>query len=59
MSDFIFSDGGSLFLGLWTAIVAALSILAFGRDLLPTGLRPRPVPQDRASSRDSIERNLH
>jgi hypothetical protein len=60
MSDFIFSDAGSLFFGLWTAVVAALSILAFGRDLIPASLRPlpRPIQQDRQSSPESLEGNL-
>lgn len=35
MSDWFLFDAGWLFLAAWSAIVAAVSIAAFGRDLLP------------------------
>ncbi len=38
--SFLF-DAGSLFLVVWSAVVATLSIAAFGRDLLPA-----KVPSD-------------
>ncbi len=41
MSDF-FLSAGSFFFAIWTAIVAALSIAAFRRDLLPASLRALP-----------------
>jgi len=36
ISDSFLSDAGWLFLGAWSVVVAAVSILAFGRDLLPS-----------------------
>jgi len=35
MSDSFLSNAGWLFFGVWTAIIFAVSILAFGSDLLP------------------------
>jgi hypothetical protein len=47
------SNAGWLFMSLWSAIVAAVGLTAFGRDLLPTGLqsaaqrqrKPQPPPR--------------
>lgn len=36
LSDSFLSDAGWLFFAAWSVIVAAVSIKAFGRDLLPT-----------------------
>jgi hypothetical protein len=35
MSESFLSDAGSLFFAAWILIVAAVSIVAFGRDLFP------------------------
>jgi hypothetical protein len=35
MSDSFLSNAGWLFFGIWTAIIFAVGILAFGSDLLP------------------------
>lgn len=39
MSDWILTDLGSLFFLAWSAVIAGLSIAAFGRDLLPSKAR--------------------
>jgi hypothetical protein len=54
LSDSFLSDVGWLFFAAWSAVVAAVSLAAFGRDLLPSRLRlgqPQQVePTDRAQS---------
>jgi len=35
MNDWILTDLGSLFFVVWSAVIAGVSIAAFGRDLLP------------------------
>jgi len=49
MSDSIFSDAGWFFFALWSIVVGAISVTAFGRDLLPSKARVEPrrlaVPQ--------------
>ncbi|HKT88945.1 MAG TPA: hypothetical protein VJQ59_10940 [Candidatus Sulfotelmatobacter sp.] len=39
MSDSILTDLGSLFFFVWSAVIAGVSIAAFGRDLLPSRVR--------------------
>ena len=36
MSDAFLSDAGWLFFAVWSVVVGAVSIAAFGRDLLPS-----------------------
>ena len=43
MNDSFLFDAGSLFFALWIAIVAAISIIAFGRDLLPRSTHSDPA----------------
>jgi hypothetical protein len=54
LSDSFLFNAGWLFFAAWSAMVAALSIIAFGRDLLPwrAHLDPAPKPQspDRVST---------
>jgi hypothetical protein len=38
MSEFFLFDAGSLFFIAWIIVVGAVSIVAFGRDLVPTRL---------------------
>ncbi|HEY1678773.1 MAG TPA: hypothetical protein VGG04_13750 [Candidatus Sulfotelmatobacter sp.] len=38
MSEFFLSDAGSLFFIAWIIVVGAVSIVAFGQDLVPTRL---------------------
>ena len=45
MSDSYLFDVGWLFLAAWSAVVAAVSLAAFGRDLLPSSAHPK-VAQD-------------
>jgi hypothetical protein len=56
MSDFFLSNAGSFFLAIWAAIVAALSIAAFGRDLLPASLRAVPDKPVQQPSRARLSR---
>ena len=43
MSDFLFSDAGWFFFALWSIAVTTISIMAFGRDLLPSEPANSPV----------------
>lgn len=43
LSDSFLSDAGWLFFAAWSVIVAAVSIKAFGRDLLPSKAAIDPV----------------
>ena len=45
LSDWFLSDAGWLFFAAWSAVVAAVSLSAFGRDLLPSRLRLEPPPE--------------
>lgn len=45
MSDSIFTDFGSLFFVVWSAVIAGVSIAAFGRDLLPSRARASSTPE--------------
>jgi hypothetical protein len=51
MSDSLFSDAGWFFFALWSVVVGAISVTAFGRDLLPHKARVEPcklaVPQSK------------
>jgi hypothetical protein len=53
LSDAFLSNAGWLFFAAWSAMVAAVSIAAFGRDLLPrrAHLDPSPTPQPAAQVR--------
>lgn len=46
-SESFLSNAGWLFFAAWTAVIAAITIAAFGRDLLPwsTHLDSAPKPQ--------------
>jgi hypothetical protein len=39
MSDSLFSDAGWFFFAVWSVVVGAISVTAFGRDLLPSKAR--------------------
>jgi len=43
ISDSLLFDAGSLFFAIWGLILAALSVTAFGRDLLPARTHVAPV----------------
>jgi len=49
MSDFFFTDASWFFFALWSVVVGAISVTAFGRDFLPSKARVEPckvaVPQ--------------
>jgi len=45
LSDSFLSNAGWLFFAAWTAVVAAVSIVAFGRDLLPRRANLNPAPK--------------
>jgi len=36
MNDSILTDAGALFFAAWSLVIAALTLKAFGRDLLPS-----------------------
>ena len=44
ISDSFLSNAAWLFFALWTVAVAAVSIIAFGRDLLPRTADVNPAP---------------
>ncbi len=50
MTDSFLFDAGSLFFLAWIAVLAGISLTAFGRDLLPSKACPDPV-RDRDNSR--------
>lgn len=45
MSDSILTDLGSLFFVGWSVVIAAVSLAAFGRDLLPSIARTSSEPK--------------
>lgn len=45
MSDSFLTDLGSLFFFVWSAVIAGVSLAAFGRDLLPSRVRSNSEPQ--------------
>jgi hypothetical protein len=49
MSDSFLSDAGWLFFAAWSVVVAAVGILAFGRDLLPSRAHVDPLTKARSS----------
>jgi len=42
-SDTFLFNAGSLFFAAWIAIIAGVTVAAFGRDLLPWNARPDPT----------------
>lgn len=48
MSDSLLFDAGSLFFAAWIVVVAAVSLAAFGRELLPTKARLEPANESNA-----------
>jgi hypothetical protein len=44
ISDSLLSDAAWLFFAAWTVMVAAVTIAAFGRDLLPWTVDVNPAP---------------
>jgi len=47
VGDSFLSDAGWVFFAAWSVIVAAVSLAAFGRDLLPSRMRLKPPPETR------------
>ena len=43
MSDSLFSDAGWFFFAVWSIAVTTVSIMAFGRDLLPSKVANSPA----------------
>jgi len=56
LSDSFLSDAGWLFFGAWSAVVAAVSLAAFGRDLLPSRVRLEPPPEAQPTDLAQSER---
>jgi hypothetical protein len=52
--SFLF-DAGSLFFAAWIAVLDAVSITAFGRDLLPAKSHPEPVRKPQSADRLGIQ----
>jgi hypothetical protein len=44
MSDSFIFNAGSFFFAGWTAIIAGVTVTAFGRDLLPSKAQADPAP---------------
>jgi hypothetical protein len=51
LTDSFLADAGWLFFAAWSAVVAALSIVAFGRDLLPWKARFDSAPESQPADR--------
>jgi hypothetical protein len=51
LNDSFLADAGWLFLAAWSAVVAALSIVAFGRDLLPWKAHFDAAPESQPADR--------
>jgi hypothetical protein len=49
LSDSLLFDAGSLFFAAWIAVIAAVSLAAFGRDLIPLRAQPNPAQEARAA----------
>jgi len=47
ISDSFLSNAALLFFALWTAVVTAVSVVAFGRDVVPRRVRVSPVPKSK------------
>ena len=58
MSDSLFSDAGWFFFAVWSVVVGAISVTAFGHDLLPCKARVEPhrlaVPQTKDRHSESV-----
>jgi hypothetical protein len=50
-TDSFLFDAGSLFFVAWIAVLAGVSIAAFGRDLLPTKAHPNPARKSHPADR--------
>lgn len=48
-SESFLSNAGWLFFAAWSIIIAAISIVAFGRDLLPSPTHLDPAPESQPS----------
>jgi len=59
-SDTFLSDASWLFFAVWSVVVAAVSIAAFGRDLLPSRAHidphPNSLPSDPVQPNNSAAR---
>lgn len=59
-SDTLLFNAGSLFFAVWIAVIAGITIAAFGRDLLPGNARHDPAnsphPTDQARPTQSSAR---
>ena len=51
LTDSFLADAGWLFFAAWSAVVAAVSIIAFGRDLLPWKAHLDSAPQSQPADR--------
>jgi hypothetical protein len=53
LTDSFLSNAGWLFFAAWSAMVAAVSIAAFGRELLPWKAASKSVPADQVRATKS------
>ncbi len=51
ISDSLLSDAGFLFFTAWTVMIGAVSLAAFGSDLLPSKISPDPSNKPQALER--------
>ena len=55
LRDSLFSDAGWLFFVIWSIVIGALSVAAFGRDLLEA--KTPAIPHSRGSSSNTAAQN--
>jgi hypothetical protein len=53
-ADSFLFNAGSLFFAAWIAIIAGVTIAAFGRDLLPGNPHARPDPAHKPNPADPV-----
>ena len=51
LSESFLSNAAWLFFAAWTAMIAAITVAAFGRDLLPWAADLNPAPKSRPTDR--------
>jgi hypothetical protein len=53
-TDTFLFNAGSLFFAAWIAVIAAVTVAAFGRDLLPGNAHARPEPAQEPKPADRL-----
>lgn len=55
LRDSLFSDAGWLFFAIWSIVIGALSVAAFGRDLLEA--KTPAISPSRSTSSNTVSQN--